>query len=481
MVLLTSLIVTGVLTLARFNQSLWLDEGSSVWFARLPLTTLLHSLCDPHPPGYYVLLKTWLIAGDSEAWLRALSLLAALLAIVLLYQIGKEHGGKACAGLAALLLALQPLQSWYGSEVRMYALTQAAGLALVWLGWRIIAGSSQRRLIIAYLLVAIAALWIDYTALLAWGLLQLIWIANGSPRARRWMVWQSIVLLPGIIGLVTAGQSEGLRQSYQPIFLALQANSLGLPLTPTTATLALQVSAGLALLASLAYALWVRQHGFLKSPWSQSVVVGLWVLLLILSIAPRLFTLKRVLVVLLPYLALTTAYILTRWPRTLTRALIALEAVAVVMSLFTLQREPWREVVTEALTTEPADVIWVDDLAVPVFDYYARRAASPAPNVIQDTLIGRDLPRTPQATPAPDRTLTIIVNDTPYRRLLAFLPQEFYEEYALIAEQHALGIGAYRYQRRTQPEKTTPLNPTLQEEWGLSLPSPLATCTRSQD
>jgi hypothetical protein len=477
-VLLISLVVLSVLTLARFDQSLWLDEGSSVWFARLPFGTLLNSLCDPHPPGYYLLLKIWLIAGESEAWLRALSLLAALLAVGLTYQIGKEHGGQECAGLAALLLALQPLQSWYGSEVRMYALAQAAGLALVWLGWRIIAGAPRRRLILFYLLAAMAALWVDYTALLPWGLLQLIWIARGSPHARRWIALQAIVLLPSAIGLFTTSQLAGLRQNYQPIFLALQANNVGLPLTPASAALILQGAVLLAVLASFALALYWRRHQFLGSQWSRSVVVGLWIVLVALSIVPYVFTLKRMLIVLLPYLALVVAYVLMHWPRTAAHLLIAVEVVAALISLFTLQRQLWREIVTEIVSTDQSTSVWVDDLAAPVFDYYARRAAPPDRAVSWTPLFGRDLPQTPGLPSVSNGTLTLLVTDTPYRNLMAFLPKQFYAEYDLVSEQHALGLSAYRFRQRAQPqEAAAPFAPAPNQEWGLLLPSPLTSCT----
>ena len=126
-----SLFIVSVRALVRFKQSLWLDEASSVWIAHLPVETLLKSLCDPHLPGYFLLLKTWLAAGETEAWLRLPSLLASLLAIALTYRIGVERCGRTCAGLAAILLALQPLQSWYASEVRMYALVQTLGLMAV--------------------------------------------------------------------------------------------------------------------------------------------------------------------------------------------------------------------------------------------------------------------------------------------------------------------------------------------------------------
>ena len=476
-VLLFSLAVLSVLSLARFDQSLWLDEGSSVWFARLPLNTLVKSVCDPHPAGYYLLLKSWLFAGDGEAWLRVPSLLAALLAVVLTCQIGQEHCGKTSAALAAILLALHPLQSWYGSEVRMYALAQATGLLMVWLGWRILDGSSRRLIFAAYLLAAVTALWIDYTTLLAWGLLQLIWITRGVPYTRRWIALQIIVALPIAIGLLTTNQLSGLRQNYQPIFLALRANDLGLALTPSGAALALQVITLLGLFLSLALAWYWRRHTFLGSTLARSVIVSLWIGLVVAGIVPRAFTLKRAIVVMLPYLALATAYSLARWPKTIGWGIITLEASAVVISLITLQREPWRTAVVDLLTKDAPSVVWVDDLAVPIFDYYARHAAPPDRPTARIPLFGRELPQTPQLQPAAGGTLAIVTSETRYRRLTTFLPAEFHREYELSTERHVPGIGVDVYRRRVQPDRAATLQaPAPSDEWGLSLPSPLDTC-----
>ena len=139
-------------TLPRFNQSLWSDEATSVWFSRQPIASLLTTVCDPHPPGYYLFLKFWSVLSTSEVWLRVPSLLAGLGAILVAYEITRRRYGQKTATVVAVILALQPLQSWYASEVRMYALVQFAGLWVIWLGWKLIdRGGSIRR-------------WMTYTA-----------------------------------------------------------------------------------------------------------------------------------------------------------------------------------------------------------------------------------------------------------------------------------------------------------------------------
>ena len=73
-------------------QPLWVDEASSLRFARQTLPQLWnwHSLVDPgNPPLYYSLLHGWLVFGDSETALRLLSALFGVLTIPLVYALGR--------------------------------------------------------------------------------------------------------------------------------------------------------------------------------------------------------------------------------------------------------------------------------------------------------------------------------------------------------------------------------------------------------
>ncbi|MBI5564651.1 MAG: hypothetical protein HY870_07145, partial [Chloroflexi bacterium] len=76
-----ALVIAGLFTLLRFNQSLWIDEGASIWFARLPLDKLFTSICEPVTPLYHLVLRALLAVDDAEAWLRLPSLLAGLMAV----------------------------------------------------------------------------------------------------------------------------------------------------------------------------------------------------------------------------------------------------------------------------------------------------------------------------------------------------------------------------------------------------------------
>lgn len=114
-------------------ESLWFDEGLSYHhvttlgvrelFVVLPFQY-------PNPPLYFVLLQGWTaLAGTSEAALRAPSVVFGVVAIALVYRVGRRLYSQRVGLLAAALLAVAPFQIRYAQEARMYALLIAAVLA----------------------------------------------------------------------------------------------------------------------------------------------------------------------------------------------------------------------------------------------------------------------------------------------------------------------------------------------------------------
>jgi hypothetical protein len=122
-------------------QSLWYDETVSVYLAGEPLADLVeHTAGDIHPPGYYLLLKGWLVvagypSGHADAVGHGLEFMAALLSlcsgmllVALIFLLGRQLYDRPVALLAAALTAISPFSVWYSQEVRMYTVAAAAGL-----------------------------------------------------------------------------------------------------------------------------------------------------------------------------------------------------------------------------------------------------------------------------------------------------------------------------------------------------------------
>jgi mannosyltransferase len=105
--------------------SLWNDELFSRCYYQTGLAYMwtegLRS--ESSPPLYYMALGAWIqVFGSGEAALRALSVAASSVAILLVYMLGKEILTRPQALLAAGLFALSATQIYFAQEARPYAL-----------------------------------------------------------------------------------------------------------------------------------------------------------------------------------------------------------------------------------------------------------------------------------------------------------------------------------------------------------------------
>ena len=128
--LLFVLVIGGVLRCWNINQSFWWDEiwstmtfvkADSLWGAVSSLGYYFNNHI------FYTLLARGFVnvIGDSEFAVRLPAVIMGLLAIVALFQFGREHLGSGCGLLSALFLSLAPFHIDHSSEARGYA-----GLAL---------------------------------------------------------------------------------------------------------------------------------------------------------------------------------------------------------------------------------------------------------------------------------------------------------------------------------------------------------------
>ncbi len=139
------------------GESLWYDETVSTALAGSPLPELIrHTAGDIHPPGYYLLLRGWLIlsgypTGHADPHGNGLefaagffSLFFGILLIALVYVLARRMGGARVAVIAAALVAASPYNIWYSQEVRMYTLGAGLGVLVVYALLRAGPGSGVR-------------------------------------------------------------------------------------------------------------------------------------------------------------------------------------------------------------------------------------------------------------------------------------------------------------------------------------------------
>ncbi|NLA38267.1 MAG: phospholipid carrier-dependent glycosyltransferase, partial [Methanomicrobiales archaeon] len=104
-------------------NSLWLDEASTLSFARQSLIGIWESTAggEFNPPLFYWLEHGMLAFGESEFVLRLLPALLGVLTIPVIYLVGKEFLDRNVGIIAAALLAFSPFHIFYSQEARAYA------------------------------------------------------------------------------------------------------------------------------------------------------------------------------------------------------------------------------------------------------------------------------------------------------------------------------------------------------------------------
>jgi uncharacterized membrane protein len=107
------------------RQSFWEDEGASWFFTHDGLRGLAHAMWrnDPNMSLYYALLYLWLHAGfgDSEAAIRVLSAIFAVLTVPLIYLLGRRLFGAWPGAVAAVLFSANSFIVEYAQQARSYA------------------------------------------------------------------------------------------------------------------------------------------------------------------------------------------------------------------------------------------------------------------------------------------------------------------------------------------------------------------------
>lgn len=119
------LIFALILRLISLNQSLWLDEATTVLVSKLTLTDLFTKFLpgDFHPPLYYLFMNGWVrIFGFGEISLRISSILFGVGTIYFIYLITKKLFDAKTGIIASVLVATSGLLIYYSQEARMYSL-----------------------------------------------------------------------------------------------------------------------------------------------------------------------------------------------------------------------------------------------------------------------------------------------------------------------------------------------------------------------
>src|SRR5262249_10272035 len=112
-------VVTVLLRLPNFTESLWYDEVYySTRFVANTLSKLWEqTLSEPPAPLYRLALYGWVgLFGENEIAVRMPSLICGIAAIFLTYALATNYGQTPAASLAALFLCFSSTHIWYSQE-----------------------------------------------------------------------------------------------------------------------------------------------------------------------------------------------------------------------------------------------------------------------------------------------------------------------------------------------------------------------------
>jgi 4-amino-4-deoxy-L-arabinose transferase-like glycosyltransferase len=382
-------------------ESLWRDEIDAVRFASQPLGSLLRFFVVPgqNGPLYYLVLRPWLyLAGQSEVALRFFSAAFGVVAVPLVYRVGRRLFPTlpSLALLAALFAATSPYLVWYGQEGKMYTL--AVALVLVSMDRYLAAlqrGGWHRWLL--YVVATSAALYVHLiAALIVPTQAILFFFTPAAARRARWKPWLAsmalltLPYLPLLLWqlplLLNPGTSTGYAfLSLPKMVYSLLANySLGVLHGPLGWSLVLFL--GLLLAAGL---IWQGQRTRLRSLaqllcWLLVPVLGFF----LITLVRPMYTARYLVFVLPAYLLLLAAGMVAVWRHSRLLATFWLIALLAASG-----RGIWLQARTQVkadfrnATHYVADLMAPEDLLlfqIPYgrhsFDYYfERRQPSPPP------------------------------------------------------------------------------------------------------
>jgi mannosyltransferase len=106
------------------GQSLRLDEAQSLWqTSHTPMKIVQIIAEDVHVPFYHLILHVWqIIFGSDVSMARFLSFLFFLMAMPMVYILGRLCYDAKTSLFATALFIISPFMNWYGNEIRMYSL-----------------------------------------------------------------------------------------------------------------------------------------------------------------------------------------------------------------------------------------------------------------------------------------------------------------------------------------------------------------------
>jgi mannosyltransferase len=206
------------------EQSIWRDEGVSLYLAASSMPVILADRASTvHPPLYFVLLNVWTkLAGASELSARFFSLVFGVLLIPCLYSVVGKIFDQKTALVTMAIAAFSPLYVVYSQEVRVYSIMPLLYLILIYKLGQLQRPEGQTRWNwITFTVVELLCLYLHYFSILVIAsanlLLAVTWLRRRGIILRRWILSQAAVGLactPWILLVLATWRRQGAPQDY---------------------------------------------------------------------------------------------------------------------------------------------------------------------------------------------------------------------------------------------------------------------------
>jgi mannosyltransferase len=379
------LIVAPITLLAMFlgllylgHKSFWLDEALSVSISKMSWSSGFDLVAnhEANMALYYAILHVWLSFGESEAYVRALSVLFAVASVPVFYLVGTHLFGKRAGAIAAFLMVINAFWVEYAQEARAYSLAILLVSAAAYMFLKAVE-TRRNRYWIAYSVICVLAAYSHLltTLIVPANLVALLFMSRASIPTKQ-AVWSTalIVLLVSPMAVFTLTQSSYISTTppaspyrLMEVFYALSgghATLLNFLPGMTALPLLIYGAAGLLTLAMLRRE-WLVDR-FSQQTWSL-VFVGSWlavpvILSVIVSVHESVLV-PRYLVVIFPALVLWVSAGIARIQRR-ELAVAAFAAVAGVSLVATTtyfvryEKEDWRGASSYVIgESQPGDAI----------------------------------------------------------------------------------------------------------------------------
>ncbi len=380
----------GIRLLFLGRNSFWLDEANSLRVTLLGQQALWAGQSEGyHPPLFYWVLEQWVQFGRSEFHLRLIAVIPATLSIPVLYLLAKEWFDKYVAMTAAALMAVSPLLVWFSQEARPYALLSFFGL-LIMLAVTKLFRQPKFLWWLLFVVMMTAALYLHYFAILLIPFqlgLFLVFLATKRTTwkpAIYWLVGLFFVTVAWWPWLQTPPFTRflGFATTDRNYFVHLINRYLDFS---SNLSIVLGIVLGITLLFGLfTWLIFFKLNLFStiqnffqnlrEQTWAQLAVGFLYVLILVISVYPRGYSIKRQLILFWPFLLLGFAYFgpWKKQNRTWLATILTLSFIASVINIAVIPKPDWRAANAYITQHQQAgDIVLLEPsyMTIP-FDYY---------------------------------------------------------------------------------------------------------------